>query len=97
MAISLRRLNHITVSAPSGEEAKAREFYGTLLGWKEVDLPANLTAVYGIIWFELFDFLLHIEFTKNFNRSHTWIENGVLCWDITWRSKSKSSRMSRRP
>ena len=74
----MRRLNHVTVSAPSGEETKAREFYGTLLGWKEVALPATLTAVYEIVWFELFDFVFHIEFTHNFKRSHTWIENGVL-------------------
>jgi len=79
MAISLRRLNHITVSAPHGEQAKVRAFYGTLLGLKEVELPASLTAVYEIVWFELLDFLLHVEFAHNFVRPQpVWTENGVV-------------------
>jgi catechol 2,3-dioxygenase-like lactoylglutathione lyase family enzyme len=78
MAISIRRLNHITVGAPSGQQAKARAFYGTLLGLKEVALPASLTAVYEIVWFELLDFLLHVEFTHNYVQPKVWTENGVV-------------------
>jgi len=78
MAIPIRRLNHITVSAPSGEEAKAREFYGNVIGLKEIDLPPALTKVYEIVWFDLLDFILHIEFTHHYIQPKTWTENGVL-------------------
>ncbi len=78
MALSIRRLNHITVNAPSGEEAKVRHFYGTVLGLKEVDLPPSLTAIYEIVWFELLDYLLHIEFTHHYVRPLSPTENGVF-------------------
>lgn len=78
MAISLRRLNHFTVGAPSGEEAKVRHFYGELLGLKEIALPETLTKVYEIMWFDMLDFIFHIEFTHQYVRPITWVENGVF-------------------
>jgi len=78
MSLSIRRLNHITINAPSGEEQKVRDFYGKILGLKEVELPRSLTAVYEIVWFELLDYLLHVEFTHHFVKPQTCIENGVL-------------------
>jgi len=78
MAISIRRLNHVNIGAPSGEEAKARHFYGTILGLKEVPLPSSLTDVYELVWFELLDFLLHIAFSHHFVRPVSSTENGVF-------------------
>jgi catechol 2,3-dioxygenase-like lactoylglutathione lyase family enzyme len=78
MAITFRRLNHCAIGAPSGGQDKVRQFYGKVLGLKEVALPPTLTAVYEIVWFELLDFLLHIEFSHNFVQPKTWMENGVI-------------------
>lgn len=64
--VTISRLNHITINAPSGEQEKIRWFYHKVMGLKEITPPAKLTEIYEIIWFQLLDFLLHIEFTKNF-------------------------------
>ncbi len=66
MPLEIKRLHHLTINAPSGEEEKVRYFYGKLLGLKEMPIPKKLTDIYEIIWFYLHDFILHIEFTKNF-------------------------------
>ncbi len=44
------RVNHVQVTAPPGGEAKARWFYGQLLGLREIPKPAFL-AERGGVWF----------------------------------------------
>lgn len=44
------RVNHVLVTAPPGGEAKARWFYGQLLGLREIPKPAPL-AERGGVWF----------------------------------------------
>lgn len=66
MSLQIRRLNHVTLNAPAGEEAKVRHFFGEILGLKEVELPPALTELYEIVWFELGEHLLHIEFTHHY-------------------------------
>jgi catechol 2,3-dioxygenase-like lactoylglutathione lyase family enzyme len=78
MGIEFRRLNHITVNAPSGEQEKVHWFYGTVLGLKEVPRPGNLDEIYEIMWFQLLDFLLHIEFAKEFVRPSIAYEKGAI-------------------
>ena len=63
MTIAYRRINHVTLAVPAGEHAKVREFYGQVLGLQEVRRPEALGAIYDIIWYELLDILLHIDFT----------------------------------
>jgi catechol 2,3-dioxygenase-like lactoylglutathione lyase family enzyme len=63
MTIEYRRINHVTLAVPAGEHAKVREFYGGVLGLREVKRPEALGVVYDIIWYELLDMLLHIDFT----------------------------------
>lgn len=63
MTIAYRRINHVTLAVPAGEHAKVREFYGQVLGLQEVRRPEALGALYDIIWSELLDILLHIDFT----------------------------------
>jgi catechol 2,3-dioxygenase-like lactoylglutathione lyase family enzyme len=63
MKIVTKRLNHITISAPAGEHARVREFYSGILGLEEVPRPAELNAIYDLMWFKWLDFLLHIDFT----------------------------------
>jgi catechol 2,3-dioxygenase-like lactoylglutathione lyase family enzyme len=57
------KVNHVTLAVPAGEHAKVREFYGGVLGLREVKRPEALGVVYDIIWYELLDMLLHIDFT----------------------------------
>lgn len=66
MAIQFTRINHITINVPAGEHEKVREFYGKILGLKEVKRAEGLDEVYDLIWYELVDCLLHIDFTPPF-------------------------------
>jgi catechol 2,3-dioxygenase-like lactoylglutathione lyase family enzyme len=57
--INVKRLDHVQLCVPSGGEARARDFYGGLLGLKEIEKPAPLKANGGM-WFEIADVQLHI-------------------------------------
>ncbi|MGH2850720.1 MAG: VOC family protein [Solirubrobacteraceae bacterium] len=57
MAIS--GLDHVQLAAPRGGEAKARWFFGELLGLVEVEKPDSLRARGGV-WFTLGAQQLHI-------------------------------------
>ena len=61
--ISFRRINHVTVAVPAGEEEKVRAFYGGILGLKEVPRDKALAGRYKLIWYELRDILLHLDFS----------------------------------
>lgn len=78
MVMHIKRINHVTVNAPSGEEEKIRWFYGTILGLEEVTLPDALLKAYELVWFKLSDMLLHIEFTKNFIRPPDSFEGAIM-------------------
>jgi catechol 2,3-dioxygenase-like lactoylglutathione lyase family enzyme len=47
----LESIDHVQVAMPAGEEAKARAFYGQLLGLPEQEKPPEL-AKRGGCWFE---------------------------------------------
>ena len=59
MKIHFRRLNHVQVCIPRGKETQAREFYGRLLGLREIEKPEVLRANGGM-WFEIADIQLHV-------------------------------------
>jgi catechol 2,3-dioxygenase-like lactoylglutathione lyase family enzyme len=59
------RIDHIQIAAPEGCEAAARDFYGSLLGMKEIEKPPLLRARGGC-WFQCGDRQLHIGVEKNF-------------------------------
>lgn len=52
-------IDHIQLAAPKGCEAVAREFYGSILGMREVEKPASLRARGGC-WFQCGDQQVHI-------------------------------------
>ncbi len=52
-------IDHVQLAAPPGCEPAAREFYGRLLGLRELEKPARLRARGGA-WFALGDRQLHI-------------------------------------
>jgi catechol 2,3-dioxygenase-like lactoylglutathione lyase family enzyme len=59
MKIKIKRLDHVQLCVPRGAEARAREFYGGLLGLKEIEKPEVLRANGGM-WYEIADVQLHI-------------------------------------
>ncbi len=59
-------LDHVQVAAPAGCEARARRFYGELLGLDEVEKPSPL-AGRGGVWFALADGAqLHVGVASGF-------------------------------
>ena len=61
--IVFKRINHVTVAVPAGEEAKVRAFYGGVLGLEEVPQDKSLQGHYMLIWYKLLDILLHLDFS----------------------------------
>lgn len=58
-------IHHVQVAIPAGGEDPARAFYGRLLGFTEMDKPANLVARGGC-WFETGNLQLHLGVDKDF-------------------------------
>ena len=59
MKIQFRRLDHVQVCIPVGAEARAREFYGGLLGLEEIEKPEVLKRNGGM-WYSVADVQLHV-------------------------------------
>lgn len=59
MKIRIKRLDHVQLCIPPGEEAKAREFYGGILGLEEIEKPDALKNRGGM-WYKIADIQLHI-------------------------------------
>lgn len=65
MKIQYTRINHYTITAPLGTEEKALWFYRDILGLKVIEIPGDVASVYKLLWFDLADITVHIEFTRN--------------------------------
>ncbi len=59
MKVKIKRLNHVQLCIPPGEEARARDFYGRVLGLEEIEKPEPLRARGGF-WYRVADVELHI-------------------------------------
>jgi catechol 2,3-dioxygenase-like lactoylglutathione lyase family enzyme len=59
------RIDHIQIAAPQGCESAAREFYGSVLGMKEIEKPPVL-RVRGGCWFECGSQQVHIGVERDF-------------------------------
>ena len=68
MKINFQRLDHIQLCIPPDTESPAREFYGKLLGLREIEKPASLRANGGL-WFEIADIQLHIGVERDQRKS----------------------------
>ena len=53
------RLDHVQISAPKGEEAAARRFYGDLLGLTEIPKPHTLQGRGGV-WYQVGEHQIHL-------------------------------------
>lgn len=58
-------IDHVQLAMPTGGEERAREFYGGLLGMKEVAKPAEL-AKRGGCWFECGPVQIHLGVEADF-------------------------------
>jgi catechol 2,3-dioxygenase-like lactoylglutathione lyase family enzyme len=65
MSVRIAHLDHLQIAAPEGCEAAARDFYGALLGLREIEKPELLRARGGC-WFECGDQQLHIGVEHDF-------------------------------
>jgi catechol 2,3-dioxygenase-like lactoylglutathione lyase family enzyme len=59
MKIEFKRIDHVQICIPRGEETKAREFYCGILGLKEIPKPEPIRANGGF-WLEAGNVQLHI-------------------------------------
>jgi catechol 2,3-dioxygenase-like lactoylglutathione lyase family enzyme len=59
------RIHHVQVAIPSGGAARARAFYGGLLGLEEVTKPANLQGRGGL-WYQAGNLQLHLGVDRAF-------------------------------
>jgi catechol 2,3-dioxygenase-like lactoylglutathione lyase family enzyme len=65
MSAAVLRIDHIQIAAPAGCEEAAREFYGSILGMKEIEKPPLLRARGGC-WFQCGDRQVHIGVERDF-------------------------------
>jgi catechol 2,3-dioxygenase-like lactoylglutathione lyase family enzyme len=65
MKFQVAHIDHIQIAAPEGCEAAAREFYGAVLGMKEIEKPSVLRARRGC-WFLCGAQQLHIGVERDF-------------------------------
>ena len=66
MKSRVARIDHIQIAAPEGCETAAREFYGSVLGMKEIEKPPLLRARGGC-WFECGSQQVHIGVERDFH------------------------------
>jgi catechol 2,3-dioxygenase-like lactoylglutathione lyase family enzyme len=65
MPSRVARIDHVQIAAPEGCETAARDFYGSILGLKEIEKPPVLHARGGC-WFECGSQQLHIGVETDF-------------------------------
>ena len=63
--MSIVGFDHVQLAMPPGGEAKARAFYGGILGFAEVPKPADLAARGGV-WFTAGGLNLHLGVEADF-------------------------------
>ncbi|HKR00340.1 MAG TPA: VOC family protein [Pyrinomonadaceae bacterium] len=59
MKIHIKKLDHVQICIPLGEEGKAREFYTRVLGLEEIEKPEALKPSGGL-WFQMGNIQLHV-------------------------------------
>jgi catechol 2,3-dioxygenase-like lactoylglutathione lyase family enzyme len=52
--VSIRRVQHVSITRPRGSEAQTRAFYGEALGLQEIPRPTSLAHL-DLIWFKASD------------------------------------------
>lgn len=64
--MTIIRLDHVQIAAPSGCETAARRFFGDLIGLQELEKPKALRGRGGV-WFALGEQQLHVGVETSFS------------------------------
>jgi len=64
MKIQIKRIDHVQLVIPEGEEDEARKFYGELIGFAEIEKPDCLKKSGGV-WYRTGNSELHIGIEKD--------------------------------
>jgi catechol 2,3-dioxygenase-like lactoylglutathione lyase family enzyme len=75
LKVHFKRLDHVQICIPFGEEERARDFYGRVLGLEEIEKPDALKRNGGL-WFRIADIQLHVgvEETQGKSKRHPAFE-----------------------
>ncbi|WML52799.1 glyoxalase [Neobacillus sp. PS3-12] len=65
MSFVIKKIDHVQLAAPKGCEPKARDYFGEILGFQEIEKPEELKKRGGV-WFEFAGFQIHIGVEENF-------------------------------
>lgn len=85
--MTILKLHHAQVSIPTGEEQKARDFYCSVLGLKEIEKPESLRGRGGF-WIQLGDVQIHFGAENGVDRRATGSHLAYQVSDIiTWRRR----------
>jgi catechol 2,3-dioxygenase-like lactoylglutathione lyase family enzyme len=74
-------LTHINITMPAACERIARDFYGGILGLREIARPEPSRAA-GEIWFEVGGLELHLSVEEKRNGSDVQRHFGLGCGDV---------------
>jgi catechol 2,3-dioxygenase-like lactoylglutathione lyase family enzyme len=78
MSIGIIRLSHVNVTVPAALEAAAKEFYGALLGLRQIPKPAGSRQNMGA-WYELGDTQIHLSLEDGVNNESS---DRHICYQV---------------
>ena len=78
MSIGIIKINHVNVTVPSARESAARDFYGVVLGLKQIPKPAGPRQNIGA-WYELGESQLHLSTEDNV---HNHASDAHVCYQV---------------
>lgn len=85
--MTILKLHHAQVSIPTGEEQKARDFYCSVLGLKEIEKPESLKGRGGF-WVQLSDVQMHFGVENGVDRKATRSHLAYQVSDLSiWRAR----------
>lgn len=83
----IRRIHHVQITIPAGEEAAARAFYCDVLGLAEMDKPESLRHRGGF-WLQLGDLQVHVGTETGVDRFQTKAHIAYQVDDLDgWRTR----------
>jgi catechol 2,3-dioxygenase-like lactoylglutathione lyase family enzyme len=65
MSFNFKAIDHVQLAAPKGSEDNARKFFGEILGFDEIEKPAELKKRGGV-WFKYGNCQIHIGIEEPF-------------------------------
>ena len=78
MSIGIIKINHVNVTVPSAFESAARDFYGVVLGLKQIPKPAGPRQNIGA-WYELGESQLHLSLEDS---DHNDASDAHVCYQV---------------